>query len=158
DANNFTVLMVAAIAAAAFGRLRSLPLTLAGGVVLGVGQELLTKFLPLGNELVKGLRPSAPFILLFGLLLFWPGLRRAQVPDPLAGVSPPPPALAASLRDEGLDRLTGLLFPVLLTTFMAVSLFVLPSFWLFLVTQGVVFSIIFLSLTLVVVIGRPLSL
>src|SRR5207244_9431250 len=118
DANNFTVLMVAAIAAAAFGRLRSLPLTVAGGVVLGVGQELLTKFLPLGNELVKGLRPSVPFLLLFALLLFWPGLRRAHVSDPLAGVSPPPPALAASLRDDGLDRLTGLLFPVLLTTFM----------------------------------------
>jgi ABC-type branched-subunit amino acid transport system permease subunit len=158
DANNFTVLMVAAIAAAAFGRLRSLPLTLAGGILLGVGQELLTKFLPLGNELVKGLRPSTPFILLFALLLFWPGLRHADVSDPLAGVSPPPPALAASYRDERLDRLTRLLYPAFLVIFMGVSLFVLPSFWLFLVTQGMVMSVIFLSFTVLVGMSGQISL
>ncbi|MBV8234707.1 MAG: branched-chain amino acid ABC transporter permease, partial [Acidimicrobiia bacterium] len=61
DSTNFTVLMVAAIAAAVFGGLRSLPLTLLGGILLGVAQEVLTKYLPLGNLLVKGFRPSLPF-------------------------------------------------------------------------------------------------
>jgi branched-chain amino acid transport system permease protein len=158
DATNFTVLMVAAIAAAAFGGLRSLPLTLLGGIVLGVGQEVLTKYLPLGNALVKGFRPSVPFILLFALLLFWPGLRRADVADPLAGVSQPRPPLAASLRDARLDRLNRVMFPAFIAVFLGVSLFALPSFWLFLVTQGIIMSVIFLSYTVVLGMGGQISL
>lgn len=148
DAANFTILIVAAIAAAAFGRLSSLPLTLAGGILLGVSQQVLAGFLPLNSVLAQGLRPSFPFLMLFLLLLFWPGLRaRREAADPLAGVDPPPPALAASYRDERLDRLTRLLFPAFLATFMGVSLFALPGFWLFIVTVGIVYSIIFLSVT-----------
>jgi ABC-type branched-subunit amino acid transport system permease subunit len=158
DANNFTVLVVAAIAAAAFGRLRSLPLTLLGGVVLGVGQEVLTKYLPLGNELVKGFRPSVPFLVLFALLLFWPGLRRADAADPLAGVSPPPAPLAATLRDASLERLNRVMFPSFIAVFLAVSFFVLPSYWVFLVTQGIVMSVIFLSFTVVVGMSGQVSL
>ena len=41
-ANNFTTLLVAAVAAAAFGRLTSIPMTLLGGLLLGVVQGLLT--------------------------------------------------------------------------------------------------------------------
>jgi len=158
DALNFTTLMVAAIAAAAFGRLRSLPLTLLGGILLGVLQEVLTKYLPLGNALVKGFRPSVPFIALFALLLFWPGLRRPDVGDPLSGVSPPPPPLAATLRDASLERLNRVMYPVLLGGFLVVSLFFLPSFWLFLVTQGIVMSIIFLSFTVLVGMAGQISL
>jgi ABC-type branched-subunit amino acid transport system permease subunit len=158
DALNFTTLMVAAIAAAAFGRLRSLPLTLLGGILLGVLQELLTKYLPLGNEWVKGIRPSVPFIVLFALLLFWPGLRRPEVGDPLAGVSPPPPPLAASLRDARLERLNRLLFPAFLGAFLVVSLFFLPSYWLYLVTQGLVMGVIFLSFTVVLGMAGQISL
>ena len=73
DSTNFTVLMVAAIAAAVFGGLRSLPLTLLGGIVLGVGQEVLTKYLPLGNQLVKGFRPEIRRRLLC-FNLFWHAL------------------------------------------------------------------------------------
>jgi len=158
DSTNFTVLMVAAIAAAVFGKLRSLPLTLLGGLILGVGQEVLTKYLPLGNLLVKGFRPSVPFILLFALLLFWPGLRKPDVTDPLAGVNPPPPPLAATLRDERLERLNKIMFPTFIVAFLGVSLFALPSFWLFLVTQGIVMSVIFLSYTVIVGMAGQISL
>ncbi|MBV8983621.1 MAG: hypothetical protein JO248_04180 [Acidimicrobiia bacterium] len=158
DSLNFTVLMVAAIAAAVFGRLRSLPLTLLGGIVLGVGQEVLTKYLPLGNLLVKGFRPSVPFILLFALLLFWPGLRKPDVTDALAGVNPPPPPLAASLRDARLERLNRVMFPTVIVAFLGVSLFALPSFWLFLVTQAIVMSVIFLSYTVIVGMAGQISL
>ena len=158
DALNFTVLMVAAIAAAVFGGLRSLPLTLLGGILLGVGQEVLTKYLPLGNLLVKGFRPSVPFILLMLLLLFRPGLRTPEAADPLAGVSPPPPPLAATLRDERLERLNRVMFPTFVVAFVGVSLFLLPSFWLFLVTQGIVMSVIFLSYTVIVGMAGQISL
>ncbi|MBV8304191.1 MAG: ABC transporter permease [Acidimicrobiia bacterium] len=158
DSTNFTVLMVAAIAAAVFGGLRSLPLTLLGGILLGVAQEVLTKYLPLGNLLVKGFRPSLPFILLMALLLFRPGLRKPDAADPLAGVSPPPPPLAASLRDERLERLNRVMFPAFVVAFLVVSLFFLPSYWLFLVTQGIVMSVIFLSFTVVMGMAGQISL
>ena len=90
-ANNFTILLVAAIAAAAFARLTSIPMALLGGLLLGILQGILAGYLPLNSVLANGLRPSLPFVLLFLLLLFWPGLRQQrEVTDPLAGVDPPP--------------------------------------------------------------------
>src|SRR5437660_3946510 len=68
--NNVTTLLVAAIAAAAFGRLTSIPLTLLGGLLLGVFQGLLAGYLPNNSILATGLRPSLPFVALFALLLF----------------------------------------------------------------------------------------
>ena len=159
DAANFTVLLVAAIAAAAFGRLSSVGLALAGGVLLGIGQQALAGYLPLGSILATGLRPSFPFLVLVALLLFWPGLRSArETRDPLAACDPPPPALAATMRDPGLDRVIRIAFPVFLATFMAVALFGLSSYYLFLLTQGIVMSTIFLSITVLTGMSGQLSL
>ena len=106
SANNFTILLVAAIAAAAFARLTSIPMALLGGLLLGILQGILAGYLPLNSVLANGLRPSLPFVLLFLLLLFWPGLRQQrEAADPLSGVDPPPPGLAAQARGRGLtDR------------------------------------------------------
>ena len=94
---NFTILLVAAIAAAAFARLTSIPMALLGGLLLGILQGILAGYLPLNSVLATGLRPSLPFVVLFLLLLFWPGLRhRREAADPLAGVDPPPPGFAAA--------------------------------------------------------------
>ena len=76
--SNFTVLLVAAIAAAAFARLTSIPLALLGGLLLGILQGILAGYLPLNSVLATGLRPSLPFVVLFLLLLFWPGLRQKR--------------------------------------------------------------------------------
>ena len=103
---NFLFLLIAAMAAAAFGSLQSIPMTLAGGIALGIGYQLLYTWLPAGSILSQGLRPALPFGALFLLLLFWPGLRnRREAADPLAGVDPPPPAPAATLRTAGHDHL-----------------------------------------------------
>ena len=85
--NNYTILLVAAIAAAVFGRLTSLPLTLVGGLALGFLQQVLSRYLPLDSVLAQGLRPSLPFVVLFLLLLFWPGLRDAAGWSPLAAAA-----------------------------------------------------------------------
>ena len=43
-----------------------------------------------------------PFVVLFGVLVLWPAIRRTREPtDPLAGVDPPPPSLAAADRSPG---------------------------------------------------------
>src|SRR5438128_2450857 len=109
----------------------SIPLTLAGGLLLGIAQGVLTGYLPLDSILAQGLRPSLPFAALFLLLLFWPGLRqKRELTDPLSGVDPPPPGLAAGERIRSLTYLTwGLGITVVgLGVFMA--LFVITDFWL----------------------------
>ena len=86
-------LLVAALAATVFGGLTSIPLTFAGGIALGVLQAVLAGELPTDSVLATGLRPALPFVVLFLLLLFRPGLRSTrEVTDPLATVDPPPPA------------------------------------------------------------------
>ncbi|KOU58903.1 ABC transporter permease [Streptomyces sp. MMG1533] len=70
DASQLSLLIVSAYTAAVFGRLRSLPLTFAGAVVVGCLESYLTGYLP-QNDYLPGLRLAAPALLLFlALLLF----------------------------------------------------------------------------------------
>src|SRR6266567_4548263 len=66
------VLIVSAYTAAVFGRLRSLPLTFAGAVVVGALESYLTGYLPPNNAFLTGLRLAAPALLLFAALLVFP--------------------------------------------------------------------------------------
>src|SRR6476619_6320435 len=101
-ATNFTILLIAAIAAAAFARLTSIPMALLGGLLRGILPGILAGYLPLNSVLANGLRPSLPFVLLFLLLLFWPGLRQGtEAADPMAGVDPPPAAFTVRATKLG---------------------------------------------------------
>ena len=87
DALTLTLLVVNAYAAAMFGRLRSLPMTFAGGLGLGLLVTYATGYLPqtdLWNRLAAGL----PTLALFAVLLVLPpaGVRAAT----LAGRRIPP--------------------------------------------------------------------
>jgi ABC-type branched-subunit amino acid transport system ATPase component/branched-subunit amino acid ABC-type transport system permease component len=88
DPNVLTLLIVQAFGAAAIGRFTSLPLTLAGGLAIGIASSILTEYIN-STSLLAGLPPSLPFIVLFLVILFSPrsrlavrqfGLRRAQIP------------------------------------------------------------------------------
>lgn len=70
DPIQLTLLVVAAYGAAAIGAFRSLPMTLAGGLFIGVLASLSTKWFTTG--LLAGLPPSLPFVVLFGVLLVFP--------------------------------------------------------------------------------------
>jgi ABC-type branched-subunit amino acid transport system ATPase component/branched-subunit amino acid ABC-type transport system permease component len=70
DPNQLTLLIVAAFGAAAIGSFSSLPLTLAGGIGIGVLASLCTKWFTSG--LLAGLPPSLPFVVLFVVLLVFP--------------------------------------------------------------------------------------
>jgi branched-subunit amino acid ABC-type transport system permease component len=156
---NFTILLIAAIAAAAFGRLTSIPLALAGGLLLGIAQGILTGYLPLDSILAQGLRPSLPFAALFLLLLFWPGLReKRELSDPLAGVDPPPPGLAAAQRIRSLTYLTWGLGVTVVGLGVFLALFVINDFWLLISTKAVIFSVIFLSIVVITGMAGQISL
>ena len=157
--DNFNVVLVAAIAAAAIGGMSSLPLTLLGGLVLGVGQQILAGYLPLNSVFATGLRPSFPFLVLVAVLLLSPAVRRGKaVADPLAGCDPPPPALAATLRDATLERVTKIGFPLFIAAFLYISLFVLSAHYLGLVTDALIYATIFLSITIVTGMSGQISL
>jgi ABC-type branched-subunit amino acid transport system ATPase component/branched-subunit amino acid ABC-type transport system permease component len=67
---DLTLLVIAAFGAAAIGAFASLPMTLAGGLFIGVLASLCTKWFTGG--LLAGLAPSLPFVVLFGVLLLFP--------------------------------------------------------------------------------------
>jgi len=70
-----TLLVVAAFGAAALGSFSSLPLTLAGGLLVGVLASLSTKWFTHG--VLTGVPVSLPFIVLFAVLLVFPKRRLA---------------------------------------------------------------------------------
>ncbi|HEY7438727.1 MAG TPA: ABC transporter permease [Acidimicrobiia bacterium] len=156
---DFITLLVAAIAVAAFARLRSIPMALLGGILLGVIQGLLQGYLPPGSLLAQYLKPALPFAALFLLLLFWPGLRTAlQSKDPLAGVDPPVLPPAAADRGRGMTIATRT-FGIGVGIVMFVLAFtVMNDHWIGVFTQGVIFSVIFLSITVITGMGGQISL
>lgn len=75
-----TLLIVNAYAAAMFGRLRSLPLTFAGGLIIGIAENYSSNYLNLNTTEVAGvslagLQPALPVILLFVILIALPSER-----------------------------------------------------------------------------------
>jgi branched-subunit amino acid ABC-type transport system permease component len=162
--SDFFNLMVVAIAAAAVGRLISLPLALVGGLGLGVFIAELTTFLPRWSDDVTWLRPlqdnltpALPFVVLFGVLVLVPTIRRARdAADPLAGVDPPPKTLGASgARQSMVARVGEVAF---LVAAAAVVLTRADRAWMFLVTQAVVLGLVFLSITVITGMAGQISL
>ncbi|MEH0468280.1 ABC transporter permease [Streptomyces hayashii] len=74
DAQQLSLLIVSAYTAAVFGRLRSLPLTFLGALVVGLLEAYLAGYLP-QNDYLPGLRLAAPALLLFLALLAFPHRR-----------------------------------------------------------------------------------
>jgi len=73
SANTLTLLVIDAFAAAMFGRLRSLPRTFVGGIVLGLIGAYVIGYFPASEWTWTGaFRASIPMILLFVILLLLP--------------------------------------------------------------------------------------
>lgn len=165
-APDFFNLVVVAIAAAAVGRLVSLPRALAGGLGLGILIASIDTFMPRWSDTLTWLRPiqanvtpAMPFVVLFGVLVLWPAIRRSrEVSDPLSGVDPPPPSLAAATRSAALTLGTR----VFAVVFFALAGWVVfaraDASWLFLVTQSVILATIYLSITVITGFAGQISL
>jgi len=162
----FFNLVVVAIAAAAVGRLVSPPLALAGGLGLGAFISLFDTFLPRWSDdysflvpIQDNLTPAIPFVVLFGVLVLSPGIGRSrEITDPLSGVDPPPPSLAAETRSPTLTRATRVFGAVFFLIAGLVVFTRADAEWMFLVTQTVILSIIFLSITVITGMAGQISL
>ena len=77
DGVSLPTLVFAAFGAAAIGYFSSMPLTFAGGLLIGIGGALMDKF-SATISWMGGLAPSLPFIVLFVVLIFTPRARLAS--------------------------------------------------------------------------------
>ena len=101
----FDLILVAAVAAAALGGLRNLPLAVLGGILLGVIWGVVQGYVPPDSVWYIALVPSLPFFMLLLLLIFNPTFRHLEdTSDPMAAVEPPPPAPALALRPPSVDQ------------------------------------------------------
>jgi branched-chain amino acid transport system permease protein len=163
---DFFDLIVVAVAAAAVGRLVSLPWALVGGLGLGFLIALVDTFLPRWSgdsawlrAVQENITPAMPFVLLFGLLVLWPAVRRAREHgDPLAGVEPPPPGLAALTRSPQLTMLTRAFAVAFFAAVAWVVFTQADASWLYLVTQAVIMATIYLSITIITGLAGQISL
>jgi branched-subunit amino acid ABC-type transport system permease component len=157
--SDYTALMVAAFAAAAWAVLRSMPIAALVGIVMGVASTVLAGYLPESSVWSSAALTSLPFVALMAALLIVPGLRRLDTAkDPLSSVDPPTPPTTATLRAPQLDRVIKRLWYVLLGAFVVSMLTWMPTTWENVFNAGLVYSIMFLSITLITGMGGQLSL
>ena len=153
-------IVISALAAAALGRLVNLPAALFGGLALGIVTTQMRTHVPRDNVILAELQgPALPYVMLFAIIVFWPAIRRQVAgADPLLGVSPPPPALAATSRSRGMTIYTRIMA---LAFFTAVGIWTFGyanNFWISRITHSVIFSIIFLSIVVFTGLGGQIAL
>ncbi len=157
--SDYAALMVAGFAAAAWAVLRSLTIAALVGVLMGVLTTTLQGYLPVDSVWSSALFTSLPFIVLVVALMAVPGLRKLdRTKDPLSSVDPPPLPTIATLRAPQIDRIVRIGWYVLLVAFIVSMLTWLPTNWENVFNAGLVFSTIFLSITLITGMGGQLSL
>jgi branched-subunit amino acid ABC-type transport system permease component len=145
DATLLTLLVVQAFGACAIGTFSNLPLTYAGGILVGILSSVATKYASSG--LLSGLPSSMPFLVLLVVLLFVPPKR---FPQPRAAVQvsrPPRPALT---RAGMSGRLVGLVVLLVVPVVVGTKLPV----WI----TGLTYAVLFGSLALLVWTSGQISL
>jgi branched-chain amino acid transport system permease protein len=137
EATSLTLLVIDAFAAAVFGRLRSIPRTFVGALVLGLAASYVLAYFPKSWEWASNFRVSLPMIVLFVVLIVLPQdrLRGATVLRTRERVHLP------SVRSAVTAAVCLVVVVVLLRQLMVAS--DITTF-----TVGLGFSIIALSLTL----------
>jgi ABC-type branched-subunit amino acid transport system permease subunit len=162
QSDDYVRLMVAAIAAAVWAMLRSLPIAALTGVLIGVATTTIQGYIPPNGFFNAVLVPALPFILIVIALLVLPGMRSLDASrDPLATIDPPPPPMAATTRAPTMDRIIRVLWWLLFGGFVVSMLTWIPgSFpaWTTVFNNGLSLSIVLLSITLITGMAGQLSL
>ena len=144
----------------------SLPRAFVGGLGLGVLIALFNTFIPKWSNdftwlqpIQNNLTPAIPFIVLFGVLVFAPNVRRSRrATDPLSGVDPPAASQANAVENARSIMIRRLLGTAALIAAGAVLFTKGDSVWIFLATQGVVLAVVFLSITVMTGFAGHISL
>ncbi|MFD3540681.1 ATP-binding cassette domain-containing protein [Streptomyces sp. NPDC058662] len=150
SAHDFTLFLFVSATAAVIGRFASVPLAFAGGLGLGVLQNLVAGYASFA-EGVTGFRTAVPFLILFGGLLVL--TRRARTAGVATADTPPVDHLAGASWGRRWGVWAGGA-AVLCAAFCTVT----TPFWSGLLTQGLAISLVFMSFTVVTGLGAMVSL
>ncbi len=162
NSDDYVILTVTAIAAAAWALLRSLPIAAGVGLLIGVSTTVLQGYIPPNSFWNAAVVPSIPFVVMAAALLILPGMRSLDSSrDPLATVDPPPPPIAATTRAPTMDRIIRILWWALFAAFCVSMLTWIPGTfpaWTTVFNNGITLSIVLLSITLITGMAGQLSL
>ncbi|MFC9460181.1 ATP-binding cassette domain-containing protein [Streptomyces sp. NPDC056983] len=150
SAHDFTLFLFVSATAAVLGRFASVPLAFAGGLGLGVLQNLVAGYSSFA-ERITGFRTAVPFLILFaGLLLL---TRRQRTAGTAAADAPPVDYLTGRpwVRKWGPWSVAAVLLAAAFYT-------VTTPFWSGILAQGLALSLVFVSFTVVTGLGAMVSL
>ncbi len=158
DPGNYTLLMAAAFAAVIAAQLRSLPVAVVVGLLMGIAGALVTRYLPPSSSFTAAVIPSIPF-LVTACFLVYHMVRRGRVDEGAGtgGALDRAIAVQAGLQPaaaRGTSRVeTGTAFgwgPSLATfVILAVLPVFMHGFWIGLLAAGVAYGVLFLSISVV---------
>ncbi|MGH4028936.1 ABC transporter permease subunit [Actinomycetota bacterium Odt1-20B] len=150
SSHDFTLFLFVSATAAVLGRFMSIPLAFAGGLGLGVLQNLVAGYADFADR-ITGFRTAVPFLFLFaGLLLL---TRRQRAAGTAAADAPPVDYLAGRswARRWGPWAVAAVL--------MALAFYTITTpFWSGVLAQGLAISLVFISFTVVTGLGAMVSL
>ncbi len=156
---NYGTLEVAAIAAAAWGLMRSMPIAAGVAVLVGVVSTTLQGYLPTSSLLYSAALPALPFFVLVAALLILPGMRSLDSSrDPLATIDPPPPLVASGTRVPSMNRIIRPAWYGTVVIFFISMLTWMPKTWESVFNGGLALSTVLLSITLITGMAGQLSL
>jgi len=156
DAGKFTLLTAGAFAAVIAARLRSLPIAVFIGLLLGVAGSVAIYYLPTDSEFTAGLLPSIPFIFIV-VSLVYNVLRSGRVNEEEGvggaldrAITPHGGSrLAASVNVDNVYPRLNFWFPVALFGVFVGLVFLFHPFWLGQFGRAAALAVLFLSFTLV---------
>jgi ABC-type branched-subunit amino acid transport system permease subunit len=147
--DNYTFLLVAAIAAAAVAGLRSMVGAFGIAVAIGIAISVATGYAASGSIWSTGLFAGIPFFVLMLDLAFDPRMRHLDVSaDPLSQADPPPALTQLPPPLRVVDRSLLVTRIVVVVAILVSMVTWVPSNWVFALTSGLALSLVFLSITL----------
>ncbi|WP_274563933.1 ABC transporter permease subunit [Streptomyces spiramyceticus] len=150
SAHDYTLFLFVSATAAVLGRFASIPLAFAGGLGLGVLQNLTAGYASFADD-ITGFRTAVPFLILFAGLLVM--TRRQRTAGTAAADAPPVDYLAGrSWARRWGPWASGA--ALLSAAFYTVT----TPFWSGILAQGLAISLVFVSFTVVTGLGAMVSL
>jgi branched-chain amino acid transport system permease protein len=160
DAQNFTLLIAAAFAAVIAAKMRSLPIAVGVGLLMGIATSLIQRYLPSNSSWTTEIIDAIPFMVI-ALVLLYNLVRRGRVGD----IERVGGALDRAITPQGESRLAGSTSsaletgslgliskysgPLLLVAAAATLPFIVEGYWVGLMAQAFAYGVIFLGWTLV---------
>jgi branched-chain amino acid transport system permease protein len=155
DPGSDTLLMAAAFAAVIAAQLRSLPVAVLVGLLMGVIGGLVVKYLPPASSFTAAVIPSLPFVITV-ICLVYQLIRQGRISEP-AGVGGPldraiavPREVRAEDPAKPASRGLGYTPSIVGVGVVAVLPMILGTFWVTQLALGVAYAVVLLSYSLVI--------